>query len=64
MKYNDWSDDNEAAESGRGQPQRRQRGKQRKWREIEETKERQRMRRELLEYNVCDLDYQLAQIFV
>jgi hypothetical protein len=56
MTHN-WTDIEQLLQSVNQQAQRgkHKRAKQRKWREIESLKERQRMRRELLEYNECDI---------
>lgn len=65
MKLNNWSQFDDLSELETEQPPqvKRQRQKQRKWREIEDIKERQRMRRELVDYNVVDMDSELAAIF-
>ncbi|NRA84988.1 MAG: DUF3545 family protein [Gammaproteobacteria bacterium] len=65
MKLNNWSQFDDLSELETEQPPqvKRQRQKQRKWREIEDIKERQRMRRELVDYNVVDIDSELAAIF-
>ena len=64
MKFNNWYEFAELEQEFTEQPRsKRQRTKQRKWREIEEIKERQRMRRELVDYNSDDLELQLAEIF-
>ena len=65
MKLNNWSQFNDVSEfdSEPAPRAKRQRQKQRKWREIEEVKERQRLRRELIEYNVVDMEHQIAMIF-
>ena len=65
MKLNTWSQFDDLSELETEQPPqvKRQRQKQRKWREIEDIKERQRMRRELVDYNVVDMDSELAAIF-